>query len=184
MSTFNLKELMGILDHETSTHGLHPILQANWADAQSVLDDLGGACQSIATIGMEDLSFARDAVIANRTRNQEWCEENGYTPKLMYLTQRVDLYEVPGPIVVTIGSSNSPRVATLVVVYHEVDENGYGDWITATGLVHRVFDDQDEADAFLDQVARAIKTQRAVMRQIESTRSEASARKVKIAPAF
>ncbi len=184
MKSFNLKELMGILDHETSTHGLHPILQSNWADAQSVLDDIGGACQSLSTIGQEDLSFVKSAYFAYLKRDEQWAEENGYKPQAMYLTPRVDLYEVPGPIVMTVGSATTARVATVVVVFHDVDVAGYGDWATATGLVHRIHDDEEAANDFLKQVNLALRTQRTVMSQLDKTRSERGLGRVQISPAF
>ena len=184
METFNLKELMGILDHETSTHGLHPILQSNWADAQSVLDDVGSACLSLKTIGLDDLDFVKSAYFANRKRDEEWSEDHGYKPEILYLTPRVDLYDLPGPMIVTVGSSTNARVATVVVVFHDVDIAGYGDWSTATGLVHKIFDDQDAASDFIKQVGRAIRTQRVVMSKLDATRAEARLVRDNIAPAF
>ena len=184
MNGFNLKELMGILDHETSTHGLHPILQSNWADAQSVLDDLGSACLSLKTIGLDDLEYVKSAYFANRKRDTEWFDENSFKPDVMYLTPRVDLYEVPGPMLVTIGSATNARVATVVVVFHDVDVAGYGDWLTATGIVHKIFDDQDACDEFIKQVGLALRTQRVVMSKMDATRAEARLVRNNIAPAF
>lgn len=179
----NLKELMGIAGHATEAHGLHPILQSNWADAQSVLDDIGSACLALSTIGLDDLDYVKQAYFAAITKNEEWFDEN-YKPEMIYLAPRVDLYEVPGPCALTVQSADTPRCATVVVIFTDVDENGYGDWASAIGLVHNIFDDADAATNFLQQVRRAFGTQRAVIKQLDRLNNERHHGDSKVAPAF
>lgn len=180
---FNLHEMLENLGHSTEVSGLHPTLQANWSEARSFLDDVCNSGTPLAAIGCEP-GFIRDAFFASRTRDAEWYETKGYVPMVQYLTPRVDLYEVPGPLLISIASETTAKVATVLVVFNDVDPAGYGDWDSVDCYVHRIHEDSDAAAECFKNLNRAIRTMRAVISGIDRVRSDTYLRDTKVAPAF
>lgn len=167
----SLKAALELGGHSTEVTGLHPILQANWAEARSVLEDITTPVGFAHDFDIPE-DYVRAAYFAARTKDHAWFEDNDYTPTIQYLGQRVDLYEIPSPFAITIASKTSARVAIVVVQYTDVNEAGYGDWASALYWVASIEDDADEANDKMKSIGRAMRTMAAVIKQMDRTRRD------------
>lgn len=172
--------------HETEFSGLHPNLQNQLASAQAVLRELAESMRDhdISQLGITSASEGiADAFFAGVDKTGAKAQELGYQPQVVWTSPRVDLYEVPGAVIVSIQSTVSRRAALVWVDFTEVDANGYGDWLTANPALISVYDDLDQAHENLREIAKALRTMRTVISRLNRTRGEGATR-VKTAPAF
>lgn len=175
MNSFkHLREVMSLDFTDTSFAGLHPRLQANAEEAMSVLNDMVAGCDAhhISDLGLDGASGpVANAFFAAMDRTGERAAELGYTPTIAYLGPRVDRYEVPSPVAVTLGSETSPAAAVVIVRFHDVSTTGYGDWATATALVAGIHPTLDDAADSVKAIGRAVGVLNAAMTEL--TRAEA-----------
>lgn len=144
--------------HSTALAGLHPNLQAKLAEAQSVMSRALTLMHghSIYDLGITNLTEGvADAYFAAIDRTGAKANALGYTPRVVYLGDKVDLYEVPSPLIVSVGSTTSPSAALVWVTFLSVNANGYGDWSTADGGVVGIYATLDQAHDALTEIARA-----------------------------
>lgn len=167
----SLKAALELGGHSTEVAGLHPILQANWAEAQSVLEDVTSPVGFAHDYDIPE-DYVRAAYFATRSKDQAWFADNDYTPTIQYLGPRVDLYEIPSPFAISIASKTSARVAIVVVQYTDVNESGYGDWASALYWVASIEDDEDAANDKMKAIGRAMRTMSAVIKQMDRTRRD------------
>lgn len=171
---------------DTEYAGLHPHLQARLASAQSVMRDLRASMHDndISMIGITSAQEGiADAFFAAVDKTGAKAQALGYQPRLFWTQPPVDLYEVPGDIIVSVQSSISARASLVWVSFHECDDNGYGDWATASPALIDIYDDLDKAHEALSEISKAVKTIRTVAVKLDAIRSEGATR-VKTAPAF
>jgi hypothetical protein len=174
---------LGTLAHETSELDMHPRLQENWRIAQGELESLSKATASIANLGLDDSKPIIDAFFAMKMKKTDELEIMGYTPRVGYLGAPVDMWEVPASFVMTLGSSSSPKAATILVQYTDINDKGYGDLASATFTVDNVWDTLELAEERLLRIVRAIATVKAV--EAESLRANGEARvKASYGPSF
>jgi hypothetical protein len=179
----SLKAALELGGHSTEVAGLHPILQANWEEARSVLEDITSPIGFAHDFDIPE-DYVRAAYFAARTKDHAWFEDNDYQPTIQYLGQRVDLFEIPSPFAITIASKTSARVAIVVVQYSDVNEAGYGDWASALYWVASIEDDADAATNKMIAVGRAMRTMAAVIKQMDRTRRDFGPGKVDSGLAF
>ena len=180
MSIWNELETLA---HQTSELDMHPRLQENWRIAQGELESLNNATASIANIGLENNQPIIDAFFAMKMKKTEELDIMGYTPRIGYLGAPVDMWEIPASFIMTIGSSTSPKAATILVQYTDINDKGYGDLASATFTVDHVWDTLELAEERLLRVVRAISTIKAV--EAESLRANGEARvKASYGPSF
>lgn len=172
--------------HETALDGLHPHLKSALEEAQSVLNWVVKHDEQnhITDIGVDKASSLKPYFFAALDKTGAKAQELGFSPKIAWLGEPVDLYEVPGGVVLTVGSTINAKVALALVEWCEVDPtSGYGDWETAHANTLYIFPTQTEAEAMLAEISKAVRTVRNVARRMDGTRGE-YATKVKNAPAF
>lgn len=171
--------------HETALDGLHPHLKAALEEAQSVIGWVNGNAQinHITDIGVQSADELREVFFAAIDKTGQRAHELGYTPRIVWTSPRVDLYEVPGGLVMTVGSTISTRMALVLISFTACDAGGYGDWATADAQLIHVFDTADQAEEMLGEIAKAIRTIRTAERKMDAQRSEFYG-KTKNAPAF
>lgn len=168
---------------KTSELAMHPRLQENWRIAQGELESLASANKSIANIGLENNQPIISAFFAARLKKKDELEEMGYVPKIAYLGEPVELWEIPASFIMTLGSSTSAKAATVVVRYTDVNESGYGDINSAEITVDDIHDTLEHAEDRVNRVSRAIRTMKTVVREHEATRGEARV-KASYGPSF
>lgn len=171
--------------HESSLEGLHPHLKASLEEAQSVMSWIArnDEVNHITDIGVESAAQLKSVYFAALDKTGEKAQELGYRPRVAWLSEPCDLYEVPGGLVLTVGSTITARMALALVSFTDVDVSGYGDWSTAYANAIHVFDTHAEAEAMLTEIAKAVRTIRTASRKIDGARGEAKSR-VTNAPAF
>ena len=181
MNLQHLREVLELGFHDSAFEGLHPNLQTRAHDALSVLNRMVAETDAhhLSDLGLDGVNpHVTSAFFAAKDRTGEKATQLGYRPLVGYLSEPVDLYEVPGPVIVTLGSEDSPRMALVIVVFHDYTDDGWGDWKTATGMVAGVFDTQDQATDELRAIVSAIKTLKTVMnatdKRNESRKASAS----------
>lgn len=165
-----------ITAHETGEFAMHPTLQENWRQAREVLESLENGSQPISVLGLPEPSAIISAFFAARMKKQDELSEMGYTPQFVYLGDAVELYEIPAPFVMTLGSSTSPKAATVKVVYTDTNVSGYGDLNTAIFTVDKIHDSLEDAEMRIKDIRRARQTMKAVISQHEKVRGEARVR--------
>lgn len=161
--------------HETEYAGLHPNLQSQLASAQATLREMVENMRDhhISDIGITSASEGiADAFFAAVDKTGVKADALGYSPQVVWTSSRVDLYEVPGAVIVSIQSSVSRRAALVWVDFTEVDAGGYGDWLTANPALISIYNDLDEAHQNLREIAKALRTMRAVIGRLDATRGE------------
>ena len=163
---------LGTLITATSELAMHPRLQENWRIAQSELESLANANKSVANLGLENNQPIISAFFAARLKKQDELEEMGYVPKISYLGDPVELWEIPASFIMTLGSATSAKAATVVVRYTDVNESGYGDINSAEITVDDIHDTLEHAELRVSNVARALRTMKSVMKEHERTRGE------------
>lgn len=154
--------------HSTALAGLHPNLQANFAEAQSVMSRALSLMHghSLHDLGITNLTEGvADAYFAAIDRTGAKAQALGYTPRVVYLGDRVDLYEVPSPLIVSLGSTTSPSAALVWVTFLSVNDFGYGDWATADGGVVGIYATLDQAHDQLAEIAKAYRVLTTVARK-------------------
>jgi hypothetical protein len=172
--------------HETEFSGLHPNLQNQLASAQAVLREMVACMHDhhISEIGITQATEGiADAFFAAIDRTGAKAQQLGYQPQIVWTSPRVDLYEVPGAVIVSLQSSISHRAALVWVDFTEVDAGGYGDWATASPALISKYADLDAAHQHLQEIAKALRTVRTVASKLDRTRSEGGT-KVRTAPSF
>lgn len=174
---------LGTLVHDTSELAMHPRLQENWRIAQGELESLHNATASIANIGLEDNQPIIDAFFAMKMKKTDELENMGYTPKITYLGAPVDMWEIPASFLMTVGSSTSPKAATVLVQYTDVNDKGFGDLASAEFTVDHVWDTLELAEERLVRVYRAISTVKTVVKEHERANGEARV-KASYGPSF
>jgi hypothetical protein len=166
MNLQHLREVLELGFHDSAFEGLHPNLQTRAHDALSVLNRMVAETDAhhLSDLGLDGVNpHVTTAFFAAVDKTGEKAIQLGYRPLVGYLTERVDLYETPGPVIVTVGSEDSPRMALVIVRFTTYADSGYGDWTTAVGEVAGVFGTHDEAKVELTAIVRAIKTLKTVM---------------------
>jgi hypothetical protein len=166
MNLQHLREVLELGFHDSAFEGLHPNLQSRAHEAMSVLNRMMAETDAhlLSDLGLDGVNpFVTSAFFAALDKTGEKAQELGYRPLVGYLTERVDLYEVPGPVIVTLGSEDSPRMALVIVMFHDFTDSGWGDWTTATGMVAGLFETHDEAINEMRAIVKAIKTLNTVM---------------------
>lgn len=166
MNLQHLREVLELGFHDSAFEGLHPNLQTKAHEAMSVLNRMVAETDAhhLSDLGLDGVNpHVTTAFFAALDKTGEKAQELGYRPLVGYLSERVDLYEVPGPVIVTLGSEDTPRMALVIVIFHDFTDSGWGDWSTATGMVAGVLDSHDEAKAELTAIVKAIKTLKTVM---------------------
>ena len=181
MNLQHLREVLELGFHDSAFEGLHPNLQTRAHDALSVLNRMVAETDAhhLSDLGLDWVNpHVTTAFFAAVDKTGEKAIQLGYRPLVGYLTERVDLYETPGPVIVTVGSEDSPRMALVIVRFTTYADSGYGDWTTAVGEVAGVFGTHDEAKVELTAIVRAIKTLKTVMnatdKRNESRKASAS----------
>lgn len=140
--------------HSTEFAGLHPRQQATLEAARSVLR--GISCEPLHTLGLDTAWDVAPYAFAAWDKTGEKAQALGYMPKAVSMGERVELYEVPSPIMVTVASSTSRAAALVVVVFTATNEMGYGDWGTADAFVEGIYDDLDEAEERFVTIQKAL----------------------------
>jgi hypothetical protein len=166
MNLQHLREVLELGFHDSAFEGLHPNLQSRAHEALSVLNRMMAETDAhhLSDLGLDGVNpHVTSAFFAALDKTGEKAQELGYRPLVGYLTERVDLYETPGPVIVTLGSEDSPRMALIIVRFTTFADSGYGDWTSAVGEVAGVFETHDEAKVELQAIVRAIKTLKTVM---------------------
>jgi hypothetical protein len=160
MNTFNqLRSLLEADYTESSFSGLHPRLAEKASQALATLDRLIGETQAhhITDLGLDGPTpYVSGAFFAAMDKTGAKANELGYMPAVAWLGQRVERYETPSPVVVTLGSEVSPRTALIVVTFTDTNAAGYGDWSTANAQVGGLFESLDDAKAELRAIAQAV----------------------------
>lgn len=169
--------------HETGEFAMHPMLQENWRQARAILETLENGSEPISKIGLNNPAEIIRVFFAAKLKKQDELDELGYVPKFVYLGDAVDRYAVPAPFVMTLGSSTSPRAATIKVVYTSVNVAGYGDLNTANYTVDKVHDSLDDAEQRIKDISRARQTMRVVIAEHDRANGEARV-KAAYGPAF
>ena len=165
----NLQNLRGVLElgaHSTSFEGLHPNLQTRAHEAMSVLNRMVAETEAhhLSDLGLDGLTpYVSEAFFAAMDKSGEKANELGYRTVVGYLAERVELYETPGPVIVTLGSEDTPSMALVIAVFETYTDKGWGDWATARGYVAGIFDTHEEAINELRAIVRAISTLKTVM---------------------
>lgn len=171
----HLREVLSLDFKDSSFAGLHPRLQANAEAALSDLNEVLGAVAAhhITDLGLEGAAgHVASVIFAAMDKTGEKAQNLGYTPSIAYLGPRVDRYEVPAPIAVTVASETTSAAAVVIVVFNDTNPSGYGDYTTADALVGGIFNTLDEAKDCVKGIARAISTLNAAMNDI--ARAEAT----------
>jgi hypothetical protein len=162
----DLKQVLELGFHDSAFEGLHPNLQSRAHEALSVLNRMVAETDAhhLTDLGIDGVNpSVTEAFFAALDRTGEKAQDLGYRPVIGYLAERVDLYEVPGPVIVTLGSETSPSVALVIVIFRDYTDSGWGDWTTAEGQVAGIFDSLPDAIAELREIVKAIKTLKTVM---------------------
>lgn len=172
--------------HESQVSGLHPRLQTKFEEAQSIIREVhnGMSDHHLSDIGLSAANEGvADAFFAAIDRTGQRAHDLGYTPRIVWTSPRVDRYEIPGAVIVSVASTTSARAALVWVDFLDVDAGGYGDWSTASAVPVGIYQDLDDAHEMLTKIQRALNTLKAVLREMDRTRSEASS-SARPAPAF
>ena len=154
---------------ETSFAGLHPRLAEKASQALATLNRLMAETEAhhITDLGLDGpVPFVSGAFFAAMDKTGEKANELGYTPAVAWLGQRVDRYETPSPVVVTLASETSGRVSLIIVIFTDTNAAGYGEWTTAQAEVGGIFDSLDEAKAELRAITQAVQVLNQAMGEI------------------
>lgn len=159
------KELRDIVQcrfSDTSLLGLHPRLAEKARIAISALEEMIAFSEGndISSLGISysDLTPIRTAFFAALDKTGEKAQALGYRPLVGYLGQRSERFDIPSPVLVTLGSETSARVALVIVEFTDTNDAGYGDWASARARVAGIFADMDDATERLRTLTSAIRT--------------------------
>ena len=175
MNTFTkLREALETGYTESSFAGLHPWLANEAVGALAVVEEMLSFADghSASDLGIDNGWGVADCFFAAIDKTGEKAVELGYQPTLIRLSERVDLGEVPGPSMLTVGSEDSPNCAVVILEFREVNASGYGDLGTAQVWVCDIVVGIEEANQRAWQFKRAIDSLKAVMRKMDATNPE------------
>lgn len=144
--------------HESEFAGLHPRQAATLEAARATLR--GIHLDPVHAIGCDSAWDIAPYAFAAWDKTGEKAEALGYTPLAVTLGDRVDLYEVPSPLMVTVASTLSRRACIVLVVFTATNDMGYGDWGTATCGVEGIYDTLDDAEQRFQDIVKAVRTLR------------------------
>lgn len=158
----DLRKVLQLDQSETGLSGLHPRLAEKARQAMATLEEMVSFSEGnhISTLGIDpmNLSAVASVFFAALDRTGAKAQDLGYRPQVGYLGRRVERFEVPSPMVITVGSETSARVALVVVVFTDYNAAGYGDWQSAYGEVAGIFSDMESATQRLRELVNAVKT--------------------------
>ena len=172
---------------DTAFEGLHPNLQSKLKEAQAIMRSVRDHMEQnhITDIGITQATEGvSEAFFAAVDRTGDKAQKLGYTPQVFWTGQRVDLYEVPAPVIVSVGSTISHRAALVWVSFTDVDLGGYGDWKTAICDLVGVYTDLDSAHQALAEIGQAIRTISRAASMADATRGEKTRGGVTTGPSF
>lgn len=181
-----LREALEVGFTDTSFAGLHPRLANNAAEALSTVEEMLSFADghTLFDLGLDGLQpHVSSAFFAAIDRTGAKAQVLGYNPVIVNLGERVDRFDVPAPIMVTVASSTSANAAIVVVKFNDVTDLGYADWNTADGWVVDLRHGIDEANRRALEFGRAIKVLNAVMDEMSRVNGQ-SRRTYSDGPAF
>lgn len=178
-----VRGMLGLDGDSTEFSGLHPRQQEALNRAHSTLESMFTELDDIQTIGLDDVAHVRQYVRASWTQGDAAVEGDraredlglDQPTKVTWLFGSTVRWETTGNVcLVTVPSSTSARTAVVMVVLPKMDEaTGWLDWRKGVAVVSRLFDDVDDAEGFLDDVARSQRTIASTVRDLDRIRAEA-----------
>lgn len=150
---------------------LHPKMQENLVEARETIEEMIDLMNGhhISDLGIVSAyEGVTEAFYAALDQTGEKANLLGYQPMSLRIGPRTERYEVPSPVVVTIGSSTSQSAALVLVTFNAFNPvNGYGDWNDVEMNVIGIHDSLDDAKKFLGRIAKAFATLESAGREMD-----------------